>query len=113
MSCLDFGQVSPLVLVYAVQLLTIKSQNLILLLVPGSLSWRVPLGIQIIPGIILALGCFFLPPSPRLLVLKGRYDEALASLARLRLRTPEEADSDLLLHVRLIFSFVSVFRFYH
>ena len=69
------------------------------LIVPGSLSWRVPLGIQIIPGIILALGCSFLPPSPRLLVLQGRSDEALASLARLRLRTPEEAESDPLLQV--------------
>jgi len=79
--------------------------------VSGSLSWRIPLGIQIIPGIILALGCFFLPPSPRLLVLHGRYDEALASLARLRLRTPEEAESDPLLRVRfdstLPFSFRS------
>ncbi|KAF8815983.1 general substrate transporter [Phlegmacium glaucopus] len=70
--------------------------------IPGSLSWRIPLGIQIIPGIILALGCFFLPPSPRLLVLHGRHDEALASLARLRLRTPEEAESDPLLHIELL-----------
>ena len=68
-------------------------------IVPGSWSWRLPLGIQIIPGIILALGCSFLPPSPRLLVLQGRNDEALASLARLRLRTREEADSDPLLQV--------------
>ncbi|KAF8626943.1 hypothetical protein AX15_004621 [Amanita polypyramis BW_CC] len=50
----------------------------------GSLSWRIPLAIQLIPGIILALGCIYLPPSPRLLVLQGRYDEALQSLARLR-----------------------------
>ena len=79
------------------------------LAVPGSWSWRIPLGIQIIPGIILALGCSFLPPSPRLLVLQGRYDEAFASLARLRLRTPEEAESDPLLHVRL---FLNCFLFY-
>ena len=72
------------------------------LIVPDSLSWRVPLAVQIIPGIILALGCSFLPPSPRLLVLQGRYDEALTSLARLRLRTPEEAESDPLLHVRFL-----------
>jgi hypothetical protein len=75
------------------------------LIVPGSLSWRVPLGVQIIPGIILALGCSFLPPSPRLLVLQGRYDEALSSLACLRLRTPEEAESDPLLHVRFLIIF--------
>ena len=53
-------------------------------LVPGSFSWRIPLAIQLIPGIILALGTIYLPPSPRLLVLQGRYDEALQSLARLR-----------------------------
>lgn len=67
--------------------------------VPGSLSWRIPLGIQLLPGIILALGCSFLPPSPRLLVLQGRPDEALASLAKLRLRSPEDAESDPLLQV--------------
>ncbi|KAJ7627178.1 MFS monosaccharide transporter [Roridomyces roridus] len=55
--------------------------------VPGSLSWRLPLGVQIIPGILLAVGAIFLlPPSPRLLVLKGRYEEAEASLVKLRNR---------------------------
>ncbi|KAF5355074.1 hypothetical protein D9756_005752 [Leucocoprinus leucothites] len=70
--------------------------------IPGSLSWRIPLGIQLIPGIILALGCYFLPPSPRLLVLQGRYDDALASLAKLRLRTQEEAQGDPLLQIELL-----------
>ncbi|TFK66213.1 general substrate transporter [Pluteus cervinus] len=70
--------------------------------IPGSMSWRIPLGIQIIPGIILAIGCIFLPPSPRLLVLQGRYDDALQSLARLRLRTPEDAESDSLLQIELL-----------
>ncbi|KAJ7834979.1 MFS monosaccharide transporter, partial [Mycena olivaceomarginata] len=53
--------------------------------VPGSLSWRLPLGLQIAPGVLLALGAIFLlPASPRLLVLKGRYAEAEASLVKLR-----------------------------
>ncbi|KAK2464442.1 hypothetical protein APHAL10511_003590 [Amanita phalloides] len=52
--------------------------------IPSSFSWRIPLAIQLIPGIILALGVIYLPPSPRLLVLQGRYDEAFQSLARLR-----------------------------
>jgi MFS family permease len=52
----------------------------------GSASWRIPLGIQIGPGVILALGCLMLPPSPRWLVLKGRNAEALRSLAKLRMR---------------------------
>lgn len=67
------------------------------------MSWRIPLGIQLIPGIILGMGCLFLPPSPRLLVLQGRTEEALSSLARLRLRTPEEAEDDPLLQARLPF----------
>lgn len=72
------------------------------LLVPGSISWRSPLGIQLIPGVLLALGSFFLPASPRLLVSHGRHHEALLSLARLRLRTPEEAATDPLLQIELL-----------
>ncbi|KAJ7758709.1 MFS monosaccharide transporter [Mycena metata] len=53
--------------------------------IPGSLSWRLPLGLQIAPGVLLALGAIFLlPASPRLLVLKGQYAEAEASLVKLR-----------------------------
>ncbi|KAI7886578.1 sugar transporter [Lichtheimia hyalospora FSU 10163] len=46
-------------------------------------SWRVPLGIQLVPSIVLFLGCFILPYSPRWLCSKGRYDEALQTLAKL------------------------------
>ncbi|KAG6907339.1 hypothetical protein DXG01_009296 [Tephrocybe rancida] len=70
--------------------------------IPSSASWRIPLGIQLLPGAILGLGCFFLPPSPRLLVLHGRYDDALGSLARLRLRSSEEAQDDPLLQIELL-----------
>ncbi|KAF9523721.1 general substrate transporter [Crepidotus variabilis] len=67
----------------------------------GSSSWRIPLGLQLIPGIVLAVGCYFLPPSPRLLVLQGKHEDALVSLAKLRLRTPEEAAGDPLLQIEL------------
>lgn len=40
-----------------------------------------------------------LPPSPRLLVAHGRYDDALYALARLRKRTRQAAESDPLLRV--------------
>ncbi|KAF8890302.1 general substrate transporter [Gymnopilus junonius] len=75
--------------------------------IPSSLSWRIPLGIQLIPGIILALGCAFLPPSPRLLVLHGQYDEARRSLSRLRLRDhgdddENEGQGDLLVQLELL-----------
>ncbi|KAJ7719987.1 MFS monosaccharide transporter [Mycena maculata] len=53
--------------------------------IPSSLSWRLPLGLQIAPGVLLAVGALLLlPASPRLLVMKGRYAEAEASLVRLR-----------------------------
>ncbi|VDB84805.1 unnamed protein product [Peniophora sp. CBMAI 1063] len=58
--------------------------------IEGSMSWRVPLGIQLIPGVLLGLGTYFLPPSPRLLVLKGSLDAARASLVRLRGRPVED-----------------------
>jgi hypothetical protein len=34
--------------------------------------------------------------------LQGRYDEALRSLARLRLRTMEEAETDILLQANML-----------
>jgi len=89
----DSGQGSSLVHVYLPYLF---SELLSLrLTVPSSASWRIPLGVQLLPGIILGLGCFFLPPSPRLLVLHGRYGDALESLSRLRQRPP----GDVLLQV--------------
>jgi hypothetical protein len=70
--------------------------------VAGSLSWRIPLGLQLFPGILLGLGAFVLPASPRLLVLQGRREEALASLAKLRLRPLSEARTDPLIQVRTL-----------
>ncbi|GJJ08541.1 hypothetical protein Clacol_002759 [Clathrus columnatus] len=52
--------------------------------VPGSLSWRLPLGVQILPGLLLGFGCFVLPPSPRVLIAKGQNSKAITSLHRLR-----------------------------
>jgi len=47
-------------------------------------QWRIPLGIQIIPGGLLILGLIFTRESPRWLASKGRNDEAIANLAYLR-----------------------------
>ena len=78
--------------------------------VAGSLSWRIPLGLQLFPGILLGLGAFVLPASPRLLVLQGRREEALLSLAKLRLRPLSEASTDPLIQVPYarFFSLLSV-----
>lgn len=47
-------------------------------------AWRLPFLIQVIPGLILGVGITSLPFSPRWLASKGRDQEALQSLARLR-----------------------------
>lgn len=52
-------------------------------------AWRLPLALQCVPSIILAIGTFFLPYSPRWLMQKDREDEARKTLIRLR-RVPED-----------------------
>ncbi|KAK3615934.1 hypothetical protein LTR56_026299 [Elasticomyces elasticus] len=47
-------------------------------------AWRIPLIVQGVPAVILAIGVWFLPFSPRLLLNKGKDEEALATLAKLR-----------------------------
>ncbi|KAG5340309.1 hypothetical protein C0989_002203 [Termitomyces sp. Mn162] len=53
------------------------------------LAWQLPWIIQGIPAIILAIGTFLMPYSPRLLVNKGRYAEATTTLSFLR-NLPED-----------------------
>ncbi|KAJ1897572.1 hypothetical protein LPJ66_003285 [Kickxella alabastrina] len=47
-------------------------------------SWRIPMGIQIVPGIILFVAMFFIPYSPRWLVDHDQPEKAHQVLARLR-----------------------------
>ncbi|KAI2624973.1 general substrate transporter [Hypoxylon sp. NC1633] len=46
-------------------------------------QWRIPLGIQNLPAVVLAALILFFPESPRWLVDRDRADEGLATLARL------------------------------
>ncbi|GJN90476.1 hypothetical protein Rhopal_003487-T1 [Rhodotorula paludigena] len=46
--------------------------------------YRIPIGIQFAWGLILGLGLFFLPDSPRYYVKKGNLEKARAVLSRLR-----------------------------
>lgn len=53
-----------------------------LLHTPG--IWRYMLAIAMVPGVLLLIGTFFVPPSPRWLAAKGRLDEAETVLEQLR-----------------------------
>lgn len=46
-------------------------------------AFRIPWGIQIVPGAIYFVGLFFYPKSPRWLASKDRWDECMQVLARL------------------------------
>ncbi|PCH34168.1 general substrate transporter [Wolfiporia cocos MD-104 SS10] len=49
----------------------------------GSASWRIPVGLQMLWGLILLSGIFFLPESPRHLLGTGREEEARNVVAEL------------------------------
>lgn len=55
-----------------------------------TISWRLPLALQLIPAWILFFGMFFLPFSPRWLMMKHRDEECVASLSKLRRLSPED-----------------------
>ncbi|KAI8086109.1 general substrate transporter [Halteromyces radiatus] len=52
--------------------------------IPSEAQWRVPFCIQIALGLLLVIGIFFFPFSPRWLMAQGRDDEALQVLSKLR-----------------------------
>ena len=56
--------------------------------------WRVMLGILMLPAAVMFIGIFFLPRSPRWLMLKNRREEASRVLHRLR-STHEEVETEL------------------
>lgn len=45
-------------------------------------NWRWMLGLETIPAILYFIGLFFVPPSPRWLIMRGRFDEAEAIMAK-------------------------------
>lgn len=57
--------------------------------IPSSASWRIPVGLQLVWGLILISGIFFLPESPRHLLGKDRTDEARKVIAELN-AVPED-----------------------
>ncbi|KRL38367.1 sugar porter family MFS transporter [Liquorilactobacillus uvarum] len=55
--------------------------------------WRLMLGVATIPGILLWIGMFFVPETPRWLAAQGRYKDAFNSLVRIR--SNETADLEM------------------
>lgn len=49
-----------------------------------SVAWRFPLALQLLPAWVLFFGMFFLPFSPRWLMMKHRDEDCINSLCRLR-----------------------------
>ncbi|KAK3613095.1 hypothetical protein LTR22_028309, partial [Elasticomyces elasticus] len=47
-------------------------------------SYRIPIGLQFIFGVVLGVGLFFLPDSPRFFVKRGRIEQARKALAAVR-----------------------------
>ena len=60
----------------------------------GSKTWRIPFGLQMIPGVVLLVGMLFQNESPRWLVEKQRLDEARKALAHVRALPLEHEDVD-------------------
>lgn len=54
-------------------------------------SFRLPFLVQMVPGFIMLASSFVLPASPRWLAMRGRHDEGLRSLAKLRQRDAQDA----------------------
>lgn len=50
----------------------------------GEWQWRIPLGLQMIPSLILSIGILFCPFSPRWLISRDREDEAKQILMNIR-----------------------------
>ncbi len=55
----------------------------------GALEWRWQLGISALPAALFALALFFIPRSPRWLIMKGRYTEALEVLVETKVDDPQ------------------------
>ncbi|KAF9132728.1 hypothetical protein BGX30_012541 [Mortierella sp. GBA39] len=54
--------------------------------IESNAAFRIPWGLQVVPGVVLLVGISFFPFSPRWLADKGRWEEALEVLANLRAR---------------------------
>jgi len=59
---------------------------------PTRASWQIPVTLQFIWGVILAVGMIFLPESPRWLIMKERDEDAARALSRLISLPPDHPE---------------------
>lgn len=52
--------------------------------IDNDLAWQVPIGLQLLAGVVMLIGLYFIPESPRWLIYRDRNTEALRILAELR-----------------------------
>ncbi|CAF1372460.1 unnamed protein product [Adineta ricciae] len=62
--------------------------------IDSSNCYRIPTGLQLIWSAILSFGMFFLPESPRYLVMKGNIDAAYQSQAKLLSKNVDDSEVD-------------------
>lgn len=55
-----------------------------------SISWRIPVAVQLIPSGLFAIGTLFMRESPSWLLRKGRDEEAMRNLCYLRKLSPDD-----------------------
>ncbi|KAI5961206.1 HGT1 [Candida pseudojiufengensis] len=64
----------------------------------GVASFRIAWGIQIVPGLILLLGCFIIPESPRWLAKQGQWDKAEFIVSKIQAKGNRE-DAEVLIEI--------------
>jgi sugar porter (SP) family MFS transporter len=67
---------------------------------PPNLTWRFPIAFQIVFGLVLVIGTYFLPESPRWLLSKDRHEEGLNVIAALS--GQETTDEDVIFQKTVI-----------
>jgi sugar porter (SP) family MFS transporter len=67
----------------------------------GEYNWRWMLGLETLPAVLYFIGLFFVPRSPRWLMMKGEFDEALSVMKR---SAGEERAKEILDEVKLAIS---------
>jgi len=58
----------------------------------GNAAWRIPLGLQCLPAVVLIIGLFWLPESPRWLIQHGHYEQAHKVIEKLHSDIGVDAD---------------------